>query len=235
MESGNLLFGMVCLLVAVVSGFMVGRWTAPDVDETVEEGAADLDGGGSTGRGMTSSARPGADGDRSEPSRLTRGELQQHVAFLEGELSLQQLRKQTLEYELYGEPIPWPEQVPEDFQPEAFQANVRGAVEECAPDVEVVGFDCSEPPCLVHLRGGDEGWWNRLINECPGWVDRYGSTVSSSSGSLDCPGGTTERYRIVGPYREQPWSEGPDAEANQGKRFGQRVEQAKFEWECTGS
>lgn len=216
MESGNLLVGMVCLAVALVLGYTAGRWTAPE-DAAVE----------------AASARQG-DASEHGQTRLDREQLEQHVAFLEGELALQRLRKQTLEYELYGEPIPWPEDVLPEYEPGWFRENFRKAVEQCAPDVEIVGFDCSEPPCLVHLRGGQEGWRDRLINECPGWVDHYGSAVSSASGTVDCGGGVEERYQIVGPHREQPWGDGPDAKENQGKRWDQRIEQARFDWECAG-
>lgn len=235
MESGNLLFGMACLLVAVVLGFLVGRWTAPEDAGPSADGAASLDGDGPTGQGTRSTATTARRGGGRGQPQLTPEELEQHVAFLEGELALQRLRKQTLEVELYGEPILWPEQVPEEHRPEWFRDNFLQAVEECAPDVEVVGFDCSEPPCLVHLRGGGDGWWDRLINGCPGWVDHYGNTVSSASGSVDCGGGVEERYQIVGPQREQPWSDGPDAVENQRKRWDQRVEQATFDWECAGA
>jgi hypothetical protein len=216
MEPGNLMIGMVSLLVAVVLGYLIGSWTAPD-DTSVD----------ATGRRGTPPER--------ERSRMDRAQLEEHVAFLEGELALQRLRKQTLEDELYGEPIQWPEDVPRQYDPGRFRDNVRQAVEDCAPDVEVVGFDCSEPPCLVHLRGGGDGWGDRLINGCPAWVDPYGSGASTASGTVDCGGGTEERYQIVGPHREQPWGDGPDAGENQRKRWEQRVEQARFDWECAGA
>jgi len=203
---------MVCLAVVLVLGYTAGRWTAPE-DTAVETASA---------------------GEHGQ-ARTDREQLEQHVAFLEEELALQRLRKQTLEYELYGEPIPWPEDVPPEYEPGRFRENFRQAVEQCAPDVEIVGFDCSEPPCLVHLRGGQEGWRDRLIDECPGWADHYGSAVFSASGSVECSGGIEERYQIVGPQREQPWGDGPDAAENQDRRRDQRVEQARFDWECAGA
>ncbi len=233
MESGNLIFGMVGLVVALVLGYLAGRWTAPE-DAAVEAAIAGDATEAAEAGSAAASARRGDMGERGQ-TRMDRQQLEQHIAHLEGELALQRLRKQILEHELYGEPIPWPDDVPPEHEPGWFRENFRQAVEQCAPDVEIVGFDCSEPPCLVHLRGGEDGWWNRLINECPGWVDHYGSTVSAASGSVDCSGGAEERYQIVGPHSEKPWGDGRDAEENQGKRWDQRVERARFDWECAGA
>jgi len=206
--------GMASLVVAVVLGYLIGTWTAPD-DAPVEPADAGE---------QTASPRRG---DPIGSSGMDRAQLEAHLAFLEGEVAMQRLRAQTLEHELFGEPVPWPDEVPREHEPSEFRANVRQAVEECAPDVEIVGFDCGEPPCLVHLRGGDEGWWDRLINRCPRWVDPYGDAVSRASGTADCGGGSEERYEIVGPTLEQP-----DAGQDGARRWEQRVERARFEWEC---
>jgi len=222
MDSRMLWIGMVSLALVLVLGYMLGHWTAPDrPDDSPEESAA----------GDKRSVRRPAGGTL-DPGT---SQQEQRVAQLEGELALQKLRKETLEYELYGEPIPWPEETPEKYEPKWFEDNLRRAVEECAPDVEIVGIECSEPPCLVLLREGERGWRDRLINECPGWVDHYGSSVSSSMGSLECAGGGEERYNIIGPSTVGWLDQDPETKQNRKKRWTQRVEEARFNWECAGA
>jgi len=219
MDSRMLLFGIVSLAVVLTLGYVLGRWTAPDRG----------DGERSAGEEAADRARPAS----GAAAVATGGEdLAQEIARLEGDLALQKLRKETLEHELYGEPLAWPEEIPERYEPDWFQENFRQAVAACAPDVEIVGFDCSEPPCLVQLRGGDDGWWDRLINECPGWADLYGTRVGSASGSIECAGGGEERYRILGPGVAGWLDDDPEAKENRRKRWAQRTEEIRYHWVC---
>lgn len=66
-------------------------------------------------------------------------------------------------------------------------------------DVELVGVDCAEPPCTAIFRHAEHEFWNKLINACPGWVDRYGSSVGSSSGTVECGDGRSESVWRISP------------------------------------
>lgn len=163
-------------------------------------------------------------------------ELRARNQELELQNQLLQRMLEDLEIEHRGTPIPWSDDLPEPLRPEAFERNVREALEDCAPDMELVGFECSEPPCFALLRPPERSdWWNDLVNECPAWRDNYTSSVSSASGQASCPDGSTERYQVLG------WSshliepeEGlpPEIGDNRLKRWRFRVEQIRSDWPC---
>jgi hypothetical protein len=67
-----------------------------------------------------------------------------------------------------GEPAPFPDDLPVDYTPAAFQANVDAALRDCPPS-EPVLVDCSEFPCLI---AGPFGW----PGSCPAWDARYRGT-----------------------------------------------------------
>ena len=101
--------------------------------------------------------------------------------------------------------------------------------------MEILGFDCTEPPCLAMLRPPRGNWWDDLVNLCPQWVDHYGSSVSSSSQSVTCGDGSKEHVQLLG------WSRGliddthpmTDEETeNATKRFRARIAEAKAAWRC---
>ena len=145
------------------------------------------------------------------------------------------------EAELRGTPIPWPTDLPEALTPAGFEARVREAVATCAPEVEVLGVECSEPPCLALLRaprgrspyGEGRTWYDDLVNDCPAWTEAYTSSVGWASGPVECDDGTTDRYNVLG------WSSAlapdlfpPEAQENLGKRFSSRVDEIRRAWFC---
>lgn len=163
------------------------------------------------------------------------------IAELEAESRLLHALLENQETETNGTPIPWTNDLTRDYLPAAFERNLREAVATCAPDVEIVGFECSEPPCLAMLRpsgpayGDEPTWYDRLVNNCPAWVDHYTSSVSGANGSVECPGGTEEPYHLLG------WSytlADPDRvftreeQENRGKRFQARLREIKDDWPC---
>lgn len=155
-------------------------------------------------------------------------ELELKVRLLE-----EMLQAQVVEYE--GSAIPWPDDLPEDFEPDGFRRNLRLAVEECAPDVELVGFDCSEPPCLAQLRASDSDWWDRLVNRCPHFTDHYGNAVASASGRAVCADGSTESMQLLGwswSAVEETHPLDDEARINFGKRFQARIEENQRAWPC---
>lgn len=139
--------------------------------------------------------------------------------------------------EFFGEPIPWPAGMEAVWTPEGFEPQAVEAVEACAPDLEVVGFACEEPPCFMKLRTTDaeENWWGRLINDCPQWTDVYGNSVSSAKDNVTCDDGTEEMMQVVGWSYAKLQEFAPDLEREHtSKRFQARLKEIKANWRCQG-
>jgi hypothetical protein len=178
-------------------------------------------------------APPPAAGDDALQERMRQLELENRI--LQGLLEAQ-------DAELRGTPVPWPDDLPEALTPAGFEQRIRDAVAECAPEIEVLGVECSEPPCLALLdTDGDslfsEGpnWWSRLVNNCPAWVDDYGSTVASASDSVTCPDGTEVPMQLLGWSRhliDDSHPQTPEEKENSGRRFQTRIAEIKAAWPC---
>jgi hypothetical protein len=155
------------------------------------------------------------------------------IAALEAENALLKTMLEQLETEYRGTPIPWPADLPEALTPAGFERNVRAALEQCAPDVELLGFECQEPPCFALLRPSKKDWWGRLVNQCPAWVDHYTNSVASASGSVQCEDGREEVYHMLGwssQLLERELSE--EERENQSKRFDARIDELRSNWKC---
>ncbi|MBA2322324.1 MAG: hypothetical protein H0V89_14360 [Deltaproteobacteria bacterium] len=159
------------------------------------------------------------------------------VAELERENTLLRKLNSDLEIELKGTPVAWPPGLPDALLPPSFEENIRAAVARCAPEVQIVAIDCSEPPCLAGLRvpagPQDRNWHQALVNECPLWTEPYTNAVATASGEAECADGTTQRYTVLG------WSThlAPDAfpkseQENRSKRFHARLEEIRLGWPC---
>lgn len=161
--------------------------------------------------------------------------LARRNAELEAENRLLQGLLEAQDIEVHGTPVPWPDDLPEDLRPAGFERNVREAVASCAPEVEIVGFECSEPPCFVLLQSPKMDWYDALVNSCPGWVDRYTSGVAWANGQVTCPDGSKQPYYVLG------WSytlvEGAEEmtdedKENRTKRFTTRLDEIRANWKC---
>ena len=128
----------------------------------------------------------------------------------------------------------WNPYVPEVLRPGGFEDQVRRAVEECEPDMDLVGFDCSEPPCLAIFRdlGGDSG--TLTSEDCAAWHDSFGSWKTSSSDMIDCPDGVSERVLLIGSSRTHDWIDEPEGggRGNGMKRLKARSAPVMDGWEC---
>lgn len=128
----------------------------------------------------------------------------------------------------------WNPYMPEVLRPGGFEEQVKRAVDECQPDMELVGFDCGEPPCLAIFRdrGGGEG---ALTSEdCPAWREPYGDWKTSSSDVVDCPDGVSERVLLLGSARTHDWVDEPDGagRGNGMMRLKSRSRAVMEEWVC---
>jgi hypothetical protein len=207
----------------------------PSVTVAVHEGSATLRVAGRRGRelaaGQTVRIGPPALADEPDAEAVA---LASRVRELEAQNELLQELLEGVELELRGAPVPWSDELPDVLRPAAFERTVRDAVASCAPAAAIVGFECSEPPCLALLRGV-AGPIQALVADCPAWRDRYGSGAVAAAGRADCLDGGEERYQVLG------WSdrlieptEGYPREKreNLDKRMAARLEEIERSWRC---
>lgn len=110
-------------------------------------------------------------------ARITVDEAAARILALEDELAGLRLERDmqngALEA-LEGSPQEWPENVPAAFQ-EAGMADRLDALATANPQLEVVGLDCEEYPCLAIVRdhSGKAGWMEGLqAKVADGWSDQ---------------------------------------------------------------
>ncbi|MEZ4235664.1 MAG: hypothetical protein R3F59_05780 [Myxococcota bacterium] len=140
-----------------------------------------------------------------------------------------------LEVEYHGTPVPWGD-LPPVLREDAFRATVAEAVADCAPEVEVVGYECREPPCLAMVRApAERAWWDALVVDCPPWVDAYGVGAVGGARRATCADGHQEVFQLVGwsPQLVEPEGGYPTEEAeNRVKRLAARTDEIARSWRC---
>ena len=162
--------------------------------------------------------------------------VQEELEALRGLTALQEKQLADMEAELYGQPEPWPDEVPAMHTPEAFEANLRDAVEKCNIPVDVVDFACEEPPCYAMLRRDELNYrpddpWAVALNSCAPWQDRYGEELSLFTGTVNCPGGQ-EGFTMLAPPADWlvDWEGDPEQARQQLRRMDVRRRQAEDRW-----
>jgi ferric-dicitrate binding protein FerR (iron transport regulator) len=81
-----------------------------------------------------------------------------------------------------GEPVPWPDDVPAEFRPEAFEALLRAEVAKL-PGFEVRAVDCSEYPCVTTVMApAGEGWQGTVRQLAEGVSGALGDDVGTWMG-----------------------------------------------------
>ncbi len=159
--------------------------------------------------------------------------LQSEIDILKAEKAVLEKLLADMQVEFKGTPISWTDDIPELLRPEAFKANVEEAIDDCEPDVELVGFDCTEPPCFAILRPDSADWWDGLVNSCPAWTDNYTSSVASASFNAVCADGSEERVQMLGWSSHLLPDEGTaEDKENRNKRFSARIDETKLGWTC---
>jgi len=221
---------VAALAVALIVGFAAGRW----LHGRPEPGSG---AGGASERSSVNAAQPAAGGTASarESDSHDDDELQilrDNVGQLENELRMARAAKELYERELFGDPIAWPETIPEEFQPGVFQRAVQEAMEDC--EAALVGFECEEPPCIALLRNDDPEFSGPFTERCPGWVEQFGDRSSGMHTHIDCGDGRSERVHMVSPspYGTLIDDEDDEARTNYGKRRRLRYQQLENGWEC---
>ncbi len=237
----------VIFVIGVIAGFIVGRMSAPGgcSDEPVVATAEPDD--DATAPGPTSRA-PTAEPAIRQPDATPRGTSaspatgpvptshaaeEDVVAALTAEVELLRGIIAANDEQQNGVPVAWTDNREPKFTEAGFSAALTAAIEDCKPPVALVGMDCSEPPCIALLRPEAGDWHDALVNGCPGWRDAYGTTVSQSTGKVDCGDGREEQIALLSPYdHEHRESLDKEDETNVRARTRHRWEQLRTDWEC---
>ena len=215
--------GFIVLMgVAFVGSFFFGRSAEPVSREPAYK--------------QPSGAAAGGEGTSTAPAEDPGGgALEERAADLQGEIDALERLAQVYEEELYGTAIPWPEGVAEALSPEGYRARVESAVEACGVPVDVVSFDCSEPPCFALVRSRGQDWRQALIQDCPQWHETYGTTTSGGSFRVECADGSTEQVEMLGVPLKQVVGDAAAVEAgNSMKRLKARMTEQELRWTCAG-
>lgn len=146
---------------------------------------------------------------------------------LEARLALARVVEQGYRGELYGTPVPWPDEVPEQLRPEGFQALLAESLDACQVPAELVGFACEEAPCMAMLRPERRDWIWSLIRDCPSWGERFKQVPLQYDFWVECRG-RSERVVLLAPF----WKDFPGDREAMLKRLAARVEQIRSGWQC---
>lgn len=232
MKNALIVGGAVAIALA---GFVLGRrWdaaTQPAAADGPRESSAKTTAQRSRWR---SPQPPTLEAPRSPQPSSPEEELER----LRAKVALQEYLLEGFEGEVYGELVAWPAATDENesFMPDSFQRNVNAAIEACSPPAELVGVDCSEPPCMALLRTAGDRWYEALVNSCAAWSDRYGSAVTLATVEVTCGDGRTESVAMLSPYWEAIVSPSdPTARENMRKRLRVRRAQVRAEWVCAAA
>ena len=159
------------------------------------------------------------------------------------ELATAHARIAQLEQELYGKPAAWPENTPDLADPENYARELERVLQECNVQVDVQGYDCTEPPCYAILRrtepafSDSDDWWSTL-KDCDDWNATYSRSVGLTTDVVHCPDGSQEGFTMltVSPRDEPNWLMGkePDRSVieNADKRRRARKKAAMESWRC---
>lgn len=217
-------------IVVVVVGFGIafyfGYSTVPVAHETRES----LDEAAEAARlDQEDAAASERTKDELDAALLTRSaELQEEIDAIE-ELS------RTYDEQLFGPPLAWPKQVPHALSSSGFRDQVEIALGECDPDVDLIGIDCNEPPCLAVLRIRSEDWRAKLVTECAPWSGSFGTQTSGISFSVTCADGSEERAEMVGAPLHKVLGETADEQAEGvSRRLRARMLAPQLHWVCAG-
>ena len=142
-----------------------------------------------------------------------------------------------LETELYGEPYPWPADIPDALQPAAFEQNLRDAFAQCSVPVDIVGFRCEEPPCYALLRRDEKDYsasdpWMEALMSCTPWLDTFGADLSFATHTIQCPGERKEGFTMLAPSPDWLAEDGSESSRTLAQRFDIRLRAAKAAWPC---
>ncbi len=192
----------VASFVALVLGFLAGRWSSPALPQAPVAAPVVAD-------PPVRAAAPPA----------TLPDCQQQLALALGVL-------EAAEIERMGTPVPFPEDLAEELRPENFERNVRDAVAACPDaDVRLARIDCEEYPCMAFFsqpNGGSNRAADDLRN-CAAWQERFGTGGGQASYAYMADDGV-HSYLVA-----TPSALGEASDDNGGRRFVLRHEEGRAE------
>jgi len=159
------------------------------------------------------------------------------------ELATARARIAQLEQELRGKPTAWPDDTPDLADPRNYARELERVLQECNVQVDMQGYDCTEPPCYAILRRNElafsesDDWWSTL-KDCDEWNATYSKSVGLTTDVIHCPDGSQEGFTMltVSPRDEPNWLMGkePDRSVieNADKRRRARKQIAMESWHC---
>jgi hypothetical protein len=251
--SGVILIALICGLL----GFFIGILVPPAEREAASPSPAEAQ---STPEATEPQEKPPRQTTSYQrPAKLTASEqaelvrLKKRVGELEAKAAFQEAVVEGYRQDKYGTPIPWPDRIPGQYKQEEFQSIINQAIIEAEAPVDLVGFDCKEPPCIALLRRHD-GRSSSGLAQTKIWKDNYGGSVRSGySGFVDCGDGRKERIILESPYWD--WKTDPktlppgaydqqlrdkikkgfvqtEEEKNRTKRMRARWDEILSNWRC---
>ena len=217
-------------------GGLLGRLSASVAASADTDAASGGGSAASAARGVRVVRAAGGSGDGAD----CLGPVEQEELVALRELAaLQEAQLEALENELYGQPEPWPGEVPDIYTPDTFTRNVRRFFEECDIPVDILDFRCEEPPCYAMLRRDELNYsadhpWAVALQQCAPWQETYGEGLSLSTGTVTCPDGSQEGFTMLAPASDWllDWEHEPERAEQQMRRFDVRMRQAKDDWTC---
>jgi hypothetical protein len=95
-----------------------------------------------------------------------------------------------------GQPIPWSDDIPAQYRPEAFEKLTREAIAQLGLKVDVLGFECSEMPCIVMLRPHPDN--QDHLTSSKAWQESFGGpSASNFEGPVGVGACPAERAQLV--------------------------------------
>jgi len=101
---------------------------------------------------------------------------------------------------LFGTPEPFPDDLPPEYLPDAFRANLDRALAECDTRLALIDVDCSEYPCLAAFEGEP---LSRGLFRCPAWTGAY-TPVPVHWGTIATADGERSWLLYTGARHDEP-------------------------------
>ena len=173
--------------------------------------------------GQATASLPELKGPVEDDGRLTASEAKARGA----EVAFRDAQINGLTARLGGGLAPWDGVKARHERPAEFYADLREARVACSVHANVVGVDCSEPPCIGLLRQV-KGDVPAELAACASWTDVLPSPRIEAA-SVACPSGRQESVVLVVPAAGPRT---PEVAATEDARLATRFASIRAGWRC---